>query len=219
MTDPNLPAVFEASGISVREWISYIMGGIFAVATGALVLMRRYSNVGLGNARNTDEVSTMTQKNDRIALLEARLDKAYEDRNKAVSEIGAVAARLELLLQASDDVKHALARRERQVDELQRRLGEKLDENTELTKLGIQESHAAFDVANNVNEKIAGLSELQLAEIARAKNAEHLARSGVAEALAAKVALDEKQLAAIDDVGRDTNVRVRNLEHPPKKGD
>lgn len=161
MTDG--PVIIEL-GI-VREYVGTVLAVVISSALTAMGLIRKRKKDQLANKKDDDGIESIDEKRERIKTLEKDIAVLAAERNSAVSALGGfqtevrlqnellASMRTERLLEARE-LRDALSRAERRADEMQRVLLSKLEENTELTKTGIQVATDAFVEANNVNTKI-----------------------------------------------------------------
>lgn len=150
---------------AIKEIVGYVLSGIFAFALGVMTLVGRYSKMALNRARDSDDVTSISEKNRRIAKLESDLDIVYAERNAALSQVGGLTATVTYLgeqieeLRAENRVRAkevlaALNKRSEIADFAGKELSKALHENTDLTKKAVDQAAAAFKAANTVNEKI-----------------------------------------------------------------
>ncbi len=124
--------------------------GVISVAWGVRVWMRRLSRDGVETAKDRLEVNVMDLLVEERAdlkreLLEAnqRTLAADERANKAMRELGALSARVDIMNRLLE-----LGHTDRLM------LAAKIDINTEVTIESGRKADAAYHVANAVNEKI-----------------------------------------------------------------
>lgn len=161
-----------------------LVGGGTAISLGLAwvgrTLIRRFARDGVEYAKDRAEVEILNERREENRQLRADLKEATEKNNASMRELGRLTATVEALTDRLDrgreesirnalEIKEAVKRAESRtlihqaqvraaqgiISEQVRETAQKVDLNTELTRLTRDDAKAAYEISNHVNDKLA----------------------------------------------------------------